>query len=513
MNEVFSHDAAEHLHSRYNPRAEAERYLDALTIGGGVAYFILIEPGLGYLVPALQSRYADSKIIVLHADSRFRAGTADQGGVSAWFPDSGEPVRRFLEREIPDVAASSVKIIEWRPSLRFYGEACLSLLAQTVEFIKRADAGFRTAAAFGGKWVANVFRNLRLIRHALRFQPMTVPVIITGSGPGLEQALPRIFAMRDHAFILAASSSVLALRENGIAPDMVISTDGGSWALSHLYPCFRAPLPNGKGPLPNGEKISRNGKGPAPARAWSLAAALSAAIPSQCAAVPFLALNDGSLWQSLILHELAIPSVIIPQAGTVAASALELALALSSGTVYLAGLDLSVRDIRTHVRPYGFDHLFFGAASRLRPVYSQCFARSGDTRRGGSHAVYAAWFKNQLAAWPRRIFSLGNNHAVFADGVHRAANDRRRLPAGAENTESCFSLVPIGGQPEANCARGAQTLLRALDDPRYAKTIRDELAPLVFPGKKDVSGGELGEALRAMTERHGREDRGYAFLF
>ena len=479
MSEALSHAGPGTLHSRYNPEAEAERYIDALNLGGGAAYFILIEPGLGYLVPALRNRYANSRIIVLHADSRFR--TAAEADVPVWRPGGGETVQRFLEREIPDVAASSVRIIEWRPSLRIYGEACHRLIAETAEYIKRADANYRTAAAFGGAWTANFFKNLTLVRSALRFKPMSVPVVITGSGPGLEPVLPRLRVIQERVFILAASSSVPALREGGVTPDMVISTDGGSWALSHLYSCVRC--------FPG---------------LWPLAAAFTAAVPSQCAAHPFLVLNDGSLWQSLVLGELGVPSVIIPQRGTVTASALELALVLSSGAIYLAGMDLSVRDIRTHARPYGFDHLFYGAASRFRPVYSQCFARAGDTRRGGSHAVYAAWFKNRLAVPGGRIFSLGGNHAVFETDCPEDPLGKN-LPAGDKGTivEDHFRGLPLTGEPAARRRQGAAALIRALDDPRYADALRGELAPLLFPGATGISGREIGEAVRALAARCG----------
>jgi hypothetical protein len=488
MNEaLFRDDPAGRLHSRYRPEAEAERYIDALNLSGGIAYFILIEPGLGYLVRALKSRYPHSKIIVLHADSRFKS--AENQDIPAWYPGGGQRIQDFLEREIPDVAAASVRIIEWRPSLRFYGETCLTLISETAEFIKRADAGFRTAAAFGCRWVKNSFRNIGLIRKALLFTPMSAPVLITGSGPGLEDALPRIRAMQDRVFILAASSSVPALRQGGVDPDMVISADGGSWALSHLYACFRRP----------------------PAFSPNLAVAFSAALPSQCAGLPVLTVNDGSLWQTILLGGLGIPSVIIPQRGTVTALALDLALVLSSGDTYLAGLDLSVRDIRTHARPYGFDYLFYGAASRLRPIYSQCFVRSDDTRQGGSHAVYAAWFKNRLAAWPRRIFSLGGNHAVFekelpnvpAGHAHNAA-----LAAESADKGGHFKVMPAGGEPAANCRRAAAALIRALDDPRYAQILSRELGPLLFPGGQGVSLREIRESLRAIAARYGKENHG-----
>jgi hypothetical protein len=478
---------AARLHSRYNPQAEAERYIDALNLGGGIEYFILIEPGLGYLIPALQKRFNDSRIMVLHADSRFRENAAESPDVPVWYPDSGETVQGFLEGLIPDSGADKVRVIEWRPSLGLYGEACRFLAAETAEFIKRADASRRTAAAFGSRWVRNFFKNLSVVRRALRFRPGDAPVVITGSGPGLESALPRIRAMRAGALVLAAASSLPALAEGGVVPDMAISTDGGAWALLHLYACFR---------------------GPGTPR---LAAALTAALPSQCAALPLLALSDGSLWQNMVLAALGIPSALIPQRGTVTASALELALVISSGPVYLAGMDLAVRDIRTHARPYGFDHLWYSAASRLRPLYSRCFARSNDTRRGGSHAVYASWFKSRLAAaaWPDRIFPLGDNHAVFGAPAD-AALPRQHEADGKEPwfqetcfQETCFQETAISGSPAERAGRGAGVLIDALGDPRYAPAITGELGPLLFPEANTITADDIREALRGIAARYG----------
>ena len=97
MSENFSR-----LHSRYNPQTEAERYIDALNLSDNIKYFILIEPGLGYLIPALQSRCKGSTIIALHADSRFREQAAEVPAIPAWYPDSAVSVQDFLEKEIPE---------------------------------------------------------------------------------------------------------------------------------------------------------------------------------------------------------------------------------------------------------------------------------------------------------------------------------------------------------------------------------------------------------------------------
>ena len=280
---------------------------------------------------------------------------------------------------------SRIKIIEWKPSMNFYKDAYVKLLSKAVNFIKRMDAEKRTVNAFGTRWVKNFFKNIENINTALLYKETDIPVIITGSGPSLETALPKLKELQNNCLIIAASSSAMALLHNEINPNLVIATDGGCWALKHLHPLYR------------------DNEGAA-----ALAVNPCAALPSQCYNTPALLLNDGSLWQSLILHELKLPSVLIPQRGTVTASAIELALQLTKGNIYLAGLDLAVKDIRTHVKPYGFDNLFWEKASRYSPFYSQSFTRSFLIKKGGSMDIYAEWFKTQFEKWPKRIFSIEN---------------------------------------------------------------------------------------------------------
>jgi len=493
-NKSLSEDAAQ-LHSRYQPQLEADRYIKALDLRGDTDYFILIEPGLGYLIPALRQFRPESSIVVLHADNYFRVTADRYPDVPVWFPDSGTGVQEFLEKIIPE--AASARIIEWRPSLRFFGDRCLELVRESTEFIKRSEASRRTGAAFGGRWVRNFFRNLALVHQTILYRTMDMPIVITGSGPSLEAALPRILAAREGVFILAASSSLPALAAGGITPDMVISTDGGGWALLHLHACFRG-----------GET-----------RPPMLAYSLSAAIPSQCSTLPLLPLNDGTIWQSMVLQSLGIPSALVPQRGTVTASALELALALSSGSIFLAGMDLAIPGIQSHARPYGFDHLFYGIASRLRPVYSQLFTRSREIKAGGSHDVYAAWFKNKIASWPARIFSLGGNHAVLESGLGKVkkefftteytelhgGKDDCRIKTPCSSVYSVvnnnFKVMTLNGSPEERRDHAIETLIAALGNPQYAAALSGELGPLLFPSRTDVTSEEIAEALRGITRR------------
>ncbi|MDR3303749.1 MAG: DUF115 domain-containing protein [Treponema sp.] len=381
------------LHSRYNPVAEAERYINSLTLKPDTQFFILIEPGLGYIIPILREKRPDAKIIALHVTEPTGAAPT---ATPSWSPAHKETLQNFLESEIPDAGATVIQVIEWRPAMAMYGERYLRLLAETVDFIRRIDANRRTNREFGRRWFSNFFKNLRLVNRCCHppTLPFNTPVIVTGAGPSLENAIPLIREQRSEVFLLAASSSVLALETRGVIPDMIISTDGGGWALMHLYECLRdSPV--------------------AAAPPFVLAASMNAALPSQCASLPLLLLSDGSLWQGFVLHKLGIPFVRLLQRGTVTASALDLAFILTKGSVVISGTDLAINDIRIHAHPYSFERQLELRANRLLPLYNQYFTRARAIADGKSHDIYAAWFKSHIAEWPKRFYSLGSNSAAF----------------------------------------------------------------------------------------------------
>ncbi|MDR2176874.1 MAG: DUF115 domain-containing protein [Treponema sp.] len=498
------------LHSRYNPQGEAERYLDALSISPAIRCFVLIEPGLGYMIPVLSRRFPGARIIVLHVSgdsaNRVCRDSAGRSGANTvyWNPACGLPAEDFLARELeeltrdrnfgPDFGPQSIKIIEWRPSLDFYGDSCVKLLSAAAAAIRRFDAERRTLHAFGRRWFRNFLKNLRVLcRSPLvrDFRKTDAPILVTGSGPSLEESLPFIkkLAEGQNHFIIAASSSVMALLHRGIVPNLVLSTDGGGWAPLHLYELFRT-----SGPA---RKAANRG-------AFSLAVGFTASLPSQCGGLPALGIADGSLWQTLVLRGLGIPHLALPQRGTVTATALDLALALGRGKIIIAGMDLDSRDIRTHARPYGFDRLWREGASRFRSEYSQSFFRRMAAREGGSYRIYAEWFASRLGSYGGRLYTLGTNNPLFA-GLPRlrdpAVPDSRGGPAAPAEGGPDFAWAPPRERREKTDAvsRALEILGAALENSGSRETITGELAPLILPGKPVPGAGELRAEMESLA--------------
>ena len=476
-------DKIKSLHSRYNPEAEAERYINSLPLNEKLRFLIMIEPGLGYMAAPLKKKLPKAKIIALHVERLHpeTPGNNFQCIDAEWNPEKGIPIQDFLEKEIPDIEASEIRLLEWRPALTVYGKAYLSLVEETASFIKRLDAGYRTTKAFGRRWLRNFFKNLNFIKTVLVPSPQLLPLLVTGAGPSLEEVIPKLKepSIRNSLFILASSSSTAALAAEGLIPDMIISTDGSPWALFHLFQIFRA----------NPYKSH-------------LAASLCAALPSQCEKLPVLPIIDGSLWQAVLMKELEIPCTALPQRGTVTATALDLAFTLSKNEVYIAGMDLQNRDILSHSRPYSLDSFIDEKASRLYPAYSQTFNRSSLLKNGGSFSIYASWFQKQLSSYPNRLFSLGKNNPVFGT-TGKDTWPSIQAFKGPKTTES-FKTVTLT-QEKNRSGRAFEYLLKILDGKEaFSPLVFKELSSLLLPGKDNVSKEELINTITLVVQRGGR---------
>ncbi|MDR2795776.1 MAG: DUF115 domain-containing protein [Spirochaetaceae bacterium] len=456
------------IHSRYNPLTEAERYIVSLNLRGNIQYIILAECGLCYLIQSLRRRFPGAKIISLHVSAFYRGKSAAPPDAE-WLP--GSPVNRgvFLENEVDDTEADKIKIIEWRPSAAVYGEEYLNLVKDIAAFVKRSDANKRTRSAFGRRWVKNVIKNCFLFNNdtnMVLLKRSDSDCVVAGAGPGLECAYEAIRRLvKCGALLIAVSSAVSALLHAGLRPDIIVACDGGNWALLHLL-----------------EAVRLFCKKEAPV---ALAFNLSAALPSWCSAFNLLPFSDGTLFQNLAQKCFNMPPLSFPQRGTVGASALDLALYVSGGTVYMAGIDFSHRDIRTHAKPYTFDKILFDSANRLRPLYSLQFERAEMINASGANGIYADWFASQN--YRRKIYSVTDGNVVVESG-------------SGKRGASVFKYLKKN-RVQMPVTRLVTVLVNALEAPDTGVKLSGELSELLVNGAPPASRG-LREELLRISEKY-----------
>jgi hypothetical protein len=155
-------------------------------------------------------------------------------------------------------------------------------------------------------------------------------------------------------------------------------------------------------------------------------------------------------------------------------------------------MDLSQRDIRTHARPYAFDRFQEEGSSRLSPRYSGEFFRAAAINASGSQKIYAEWFRDEIARYPGRLCSLGNNNPVFdilKAGQEGPGSGKRQKPRPA------FRVVPCPGKSRDPARDGIEILLAALEKGGSPERVFGGLAPLLLPENPCEYGGESGRLL------------------
>ena len=470
------------LHSRYNPADEAEKYIHSLSLKN-YNYFILPEPGLGYLAAALKKKFPESKIITLHCSSFFNNKNNSMNGIDpaedrglSWSPLSLNSLEEFLEKNLYDTDAADIKLIEWKPSVDFYGKNYLDLVSRTVECIRVLHAGKRTAHFFGKRWLRNALKNLSMMQSTVTAAPGSVPVLVCAAGPSLEDAMEEIALWANGSpqpLLMAVSSAASALLYRGIKPGIVIATDGGLWAQRHLLECTRY------------YKKSSDSK---PVYACSV----TALIPSQVKDSPVLFMCDGSLWQKILLNTIGVTYLTFPQRGTVALSALDLAFTLSNGSIFICGMDFRNRDLITHARPYAFDSIPEQNQSRKKPLYSEFFERQEMIKNGGSHKIYSAWLKSHLGEYTGRLYSPGTSQFGIPAGKPDLSNNCKSV---SFNIKQRNLMTGKDGLIE--------TLANALDNPAVKDQLGRELGEMLLPNipKTDKKfTGELKKALLGLAD-------------
>jgi hypothetical protein len=293
-----------------------------------------------------------------------------------------------------------------------------------------------TTAALGRRWLRNSLINFIGIDEifpspALRRR--AAPTVIGASGPSLAEGIDFLASRRELFELWALPSAVDFLLARGISPDTVVLTDPSYYAFSHLQ-----------------SGVSRR---------LHLTMPLSAAAGSWRISARVSLLNQDTPVERALLSRCGAAAVNVPAQGTVAATALLLALAQRTGPVIFTGLDFKHRDIFSHVRPNNFETWLRMRTDRLSPLHHRLFALAADhapAGRGGKRRslaleTYAGWFAEIGRTTERRIYRF-HPSTVPVPGIREIGESElnRLLEPGGTQVPGNLpdrGFPPIGSYP------------------------------------------------------------------
>jgi hypothetical protein len=422
-----------YLHSSYDPLREAKRFVETLDLTPEKVVLFL-GSCLGYIEDRINERYGEIKICrVFFSDyhfSRTIGNTKDSD--RCWYPGKNETFARFLSRNISEEEFPRLRVVEWEPAFRGYPDRGAAILEETAQYCREMNGSLLTTKAFGKRWILNSLRNFLHTHNEMRMEKIIGPILIAASGFSLPAAIPDIRRFRKRFSLWALPSSLDFLLQEKILPDLVVLTDPGYYSSFHLHGLLR--------------------KFPAFSSRIPLLLPLTAAFPSGSGVFSFSFFNQGTWFENILLQNFSPIPDRVPQNGTVAGTAVEIALNKTEDRVFIAGLDLSCKDVFEHVRPHSLDRLIGPVCGRLNPEESFRFTnlilRNPITlgpgfRTSPSLKTYAGWFERKKNTWKNRVFRL--NPSSVETGM--MSLDTGVLEGHSRTVSRCI-ITPVKGPSE-----------------------------------------------------------------
>ncbi|SIQ78350.1 hypothetical protein SAMN05920897_1154 [Alkalispirochaeta americana] len=413
------------LHSRYDPRREAQRFIDTVSLEYPRGTAVLIGDGTGIVSRELQKRHPSLRVIGLRPSPE---GVSLDGTMPA-IPLGN--LEQALRNSLHPLEVTTIQVISW-PGAR---TAIPLWMEQTEHFVlavfRALQAELATTASFGRLWLTNALRRtlLEKRRSSLHFQGESL--LVAAAGPSLDQARRFIpHQARETTPVIAASSATLGLSSFGFSPAVNLHSDGGFWASRYTR---------------TGSDLSGGASIPVLALPLRASPCASSRRSSSDSHGPFL-YRTGWVGEELASDSFRWP--FLQDQPTVGASLLALANLLApQAHLILAGLDLCSRDLLNHARPHWNDRYLALTSDRLAPQETLRFQRLGPPDQ-----IRPLQWQDGVRGWQNRTLALYREPVLEMINTHRKTGsvsflspspawaDERPLPSGTTPPRGSFSL-------------------------------------------------------------------------
>lgn len=368
------------LTSAYAPEREARAWAAGVAAEAGSLVFVAGDPW-GLASQALSDRGLRAIALMPGPEALSRL----PAGVEAWAPGT-QTLEEFLQDVFEETGPEGVVWEVWPAFERWAPEVVLDWSRRFRDLFRAVQGSWLTHRRFGPRLWKNALRNFVGWEHRLVLEPGTRPIVIAASGPSLDEGWEVLSSNRHRFDLWALPSSFETLVCRDLVPDVGVATDGGFYAREHLQRLASTQVP--------------------------VLAALSSAPDPVLETRPCLFFGQGLPIEQALLASRG-STVQVPSQGTVAVTALRLALAATTGPVFIAGLDLSFRGYRGHTSPHTVDRRLGALGDRLTPpegLWAQRFFEQATVvheglRTSPAMVTYAQWFRSR-ARFARSVFRI-----------------------------------------------------------------------------------------------------------
>ncbi|MFP3041583.1 DUF115 domain-containing protein [Treponema primitia] len=520
-----------HIHSPRDPVREGRRLAEN---PDGDGPLIALGFGLGYAAEAAALAEPDRPIIVVERYPLILKKALEYRDLTAFLTKykilfvlggNGEALNAAL-RLLKD---SKIAIIRNRALIGLDAEWYAGAEQRIKTWSSREDVNTATLRRFGKRWV----RNLALNREAIRdlpgvshlagcLAPLSAPVLLAAAGPSLDRIAPLLPELAERAVIVAVDTSQRFLLAHGVAPDFTVVVDPQYWNARHLD----------RAPAPTTCLIAESAVYP-PVLRWNHRNA-DGSLPFARA---FLCASLFPLGR--FIEDRLDPKGSLGAGGSVATTAWDFARTLGGSGIWIAGLDLSFPNLKTHFRGALFETRSLAESLRFKPAetwsvhalrdghpFRAPSARDGEVLTDKRLSLYSSWFESQF-----RLYPAAKSRSLSPDGLAipgfpvspveellalppRRAEINRLLQSVFAKIEGEFNSPEEREKRLARYEGACKTLTRGLE---RIKALAEEAAALAgkttakTAADRDRVLKRLGEINRLILESEVKDVAGFLF--
>jgi hypothetical protein len=414
-----------YVHSKRDPEREAGRLVESAFAEspGGDGPALVLGFGLGYTAEALALKSGEKPIIIVEKRMEILKKALEARDLGAFlyrerlvfvFDCEGVSGALALFESTPGVFPLVIR----NRVLTGLDEEWYTIVEENIKtWNSRANVNRATQRRFGKRWVRNLARNLEIAQDTPGIsvfegllRERDIPVFLAAAGPTLDTASPILNEIYKRCLVVATDTSLRFIHSRGIESDFVVSVDPQYWNFRHLDR-----LPSQKTRL----------------------IAESAVYP------PVLRHSFGGTFLcgsyfplGRFIEDRLEPRGNLGAGGSVATSAWDFARFLGAKKVWIAGLDLSFPELKTHFRGALFEEMAHSGSGRFSTAetWNYRLLRDGQPfiakRTGGGGvmtdkrlSLYAAWFEDRFGKYPEiKNLSLSTG-GLALKGLETAAEE------------------------------------------------------------------------------------------
>ncbi|MDR1903624.1 MAG: DUF115 domain-containing protein [Treponema sp.] len=525
-----------HVHSPRNPQRDAQRLAETLekpagAVGGNGEPVVLMGFGLGYGAEAAAAKAEGRVLVVVERRLEIFRKALECRDLRSFLKNnrlifilggSGDALLSALS--LLENAGKSggllPLIVKNRALVSLDEDWYAGLEGKVRSWASRAEINAATLRRFGKRWVRNLSRNRGAIRALpgvswLRGIAGAYPVFLAAAGPSLDKAGPLLEKIAERCIVIAVDTSLRFLLEWGVEPDFTVVVDPQFWNARHLD---RAPAPR------------------------SCLIAESAVYPSVLFHPFARTFLCGSVFPlGRYIEERVEAKGRLGAGGSVAATAWDFARYLGASSVWIAGLDLSFPELKTHFKGAVFEEKAHTQSRRFVPAetfsvrglldglpFRAVSAAGGAVLTDKRLSLYAAWFESRFRQFPNvrnlRLFPEGLAIAGLENGRTEELLALPALRPGIDMLlKEVFAKAYAGFNAPEKAKKRSEAYESALSDLRRGL---EEIKRLAEQGEKTAEKGikaqgcaarrnealaELDRVNRSIQESKVRDIAGFLF--